>query len=109
MLIMRPLLNSRTSTVSGDASRPHTWKPMCTPSRTAYWVSGASIPVAVYRSANGLRAPDAARLARPAHQASGQFSGGLAVLERHDAVLDRLRIPRGPLQQAAAPGRQVGL
>src|ERR1700685_3008923 len=89
------------------------------PSRSAYWVRGASIPGAVCRAAALGGAVLLGELgeclvwvrlgwsAGAAHQAARHCAGRLAVLERDSPRLDRGHVSRGLLEQAAPAGRQV--
>src|SRR5580658_2050340 len=72
---------------------------MCTPSRTAYRVSGASIPL------RSTGAPE--KSARPAQQAARPLPGRLTALEGDRPLLYGADVPLGALEEAAPPGRQV--
>src|SRR5271169_794034 len=82
---------------------------MWMPSRSAYWVSGASIRTAVCRTGRPPAPVGSFRSARAAQQATGQLAGRLPVLERDGPRLDRGHVARGLLEQPPAARRQVGL
>src|SRR5580698_1812667 len=104
MEIISPLLNSTTSMVSAPAGSPQTWYPMCRAARWAYWVWGAVMVMqsavvgaaAVRSLGNPAGGPS---LAGAPQQPARVLPGRHTVLEGDRPLLDRVRVPRGLLQQ----------